>query len=72
MVVAVDMAKKKSPGRPRVSEKRTPVITLKGVSEYKMWLDEFSDHCGLSIADTLGQALIEYAERRGFRPPPKR
>ncbi len=48
------------------------MLNLKGVPIYKTWLDEFADHCELSIADTIGQALAHYAERRGFRAPPTR
>ncbi|HWE35787.1 MAG TPA: hypothetical protein VG406_04385 [Isosphaeraceae bacterium] len=59
-------------GRPKVTVRREPIVGIKGVPEYKTWLDEFSEHCGLSLADTVGQALQHYAEHRGFRPPPKR
>jgi len=52
--------------------KRGTIVALKGVPEFKTWLDEFARHCGLSTADTIGQSLIAYAEQRGFRPPPRR
>jgi len=64
------MAKKM--GRPKVDVKRGTIVALKGVPEFKTWLDEFARHCGLSTADTIGQSLIAYAEQRGFRPPPRR
>jgi hypothetical protein len=72
--VATSMArpKKRAPGRPRVAVKRESMLNLKGVPDYKAWLDDFAGHCDLSIADTIGQALAYYAEHRGFRPPPKR
>jgi hypothetical protein len=63
---------KRKPGRPKVNAKREPVVVLKGVPDFKTWLDAFAEHCGLSLADTLGQSLIAYAEQRGFRPPPRR
>lgn len=67
------MAKKKSgPGRPKAAVKRESIVNLKGVPEFKTWLDEFAHHCGLSTADTIGQALQHYAEHRGFRASPKR
>jgi hypothetical protein len=75
VAVALPMAKskkKKGPGRPKATIKRESIVNLKGVPEFKTWLDEFSSHCNLSIADTIGQALQNYAEFRGFRPPPKR
>ncbi len=67
------MGKKKAPpGRPKVATKRESIVNLKGVPEFKTWLDELATHCNLSLADTIGQALQSYAEQRGFRPPPKR
>jgi hypothetical protein len=69
---SVAMGKKKAVGRPRAATKRGPIVNLKGVPEFKTWLDGFAEHCGLSIADTIGQALLHYAEYRGFRSPPKR
>ena len=64
--------KKRGPGRPKGESQRKTIIALKGVPEFGTWLSEFSDHCGLSQADTVGQALIVYAKERGFRPPPGR
>lgn len=64
------MAKKM--GRPKVAVKRATIVALKGVPEFKAWLDEFAKHCGLSTADTIGMALGAYAEQKGFRPPPRR
>jgi hypothetical protein len=67
------MAKKKrGPGRPKAAAPREPMLTLKGVPEAKTWLSEFAAYCGLSQTDTLWQALIYYAEERGFRAPPRR
>jgi hypothetical protein len=66
------MTKKKAVGRPKAAAKRESIVNLKGVPEFKNWLDGFAEHCGLSIADTIGQALQHYAEHRGYRQPPKR
>jgi hypothetical protein len=55
-----------------VAVKRATIVALKGVPEFKAWLDDFARHCGLSTADTIGMALGAYAEAKGFRPPPKR
>ena len=64
---------KKKPGRPRgLGPPRVNVVGLKGTPEWKTWLDEFAQFCGLSLSDTIGQSLIGYAKERGFRPPPKR
>ena len=64
--------KKRKPGRPRVSTPRELSVTLKSVPEWKTWLNAFADYCGLSVSDTIGQALVHYAELQRFRPPPKR
>jgi hypothetical protein len=72
LATGVAMAKKRKPGRPKAEEKREPILTIKGLAEFKEWLAEFADHCGLSQVDTIGQALIAYAKEREFRPPPKR
>lgn len=66
------MTEKRKPGRPKVTTKRQSIINIKGVPEYKTWLDEFADHVGLSVADTIGMALAGFAEAKGFRTPPKR
>lgn len=60
-------------GRPKkVGPVRGTVVALKGSSDWKAWLDEFSAHCRLGLADTIEQALLQYAQARGFPPPPKR
>ena len=66
------MAKKKAAGRPPVDVRRDQIVNLKGRPEFKEWLVEFSEHCGLSIADTVGQALQAYGEIRKFKPSPRR
>jgi hypothetical protein len=65
-------ATRKKPGRPKLAVKAEPLFTLKGAPAFKEWLDDFAGHCGLKISDTVGQALVYYAEKRKFRPPPKR
>jgi hypothetical protein len=68
----VKQALKRRPGRPTVPVKQVTLYNLKGVPTYKEWLDGLAEHCGLKISDTIGQALMDYAEKRGYRPPPKR
>jgi hypothetical protein len=73
MAAFATMAKpKRGPGRPKGEVARETIISLKGFPEFKTWLDEFAEYCNLSMADTVGQALLEYAKLRGFRSPPKR
>jgi hypothetical protein len=71
MVAVAPMAKKKA-GRPRSDVKRGTIVALKGFPEFKVWLDEFAMHCNLTTAETIGQALVVYADKRGFRAPPRR
>ena len=69
---AIMAKKRRGPGRPKGETRRETIIALKGVPEYKAWLYEFAEFCGLSQADTVGQALMVYAKERGFRTPPNR
>lgn len=63
----------RGPGRPRNSgPTRETVVALKGTADWKAWLDDFADHCRLGLADTIEQALLQYAQTREFRLPPKR
>ena len=65
--------KRRKPGRPKgPSPVRETVVTLKGSPEWKSWLDAFSYHCRLGLADTIEQSLVFYAVERGFPGPPKR
>jgi hypothetical protein len=60
-------------GRPKSGKPRArTVLALKGQPAWKEWLDAFSRHCRLGLADTIEQALIEYAKQRGYTTPPKR
>ena len=64
---------RRRPGRPkRTGPARETVVALKGSQEWKLWLDEFSGHCRLGLADTIEQSLLRYANERVFRVPPKR
>jgi hypothetical protein len=65
--------KGRKPGRPRGAvPARETVVALKGSPEWKAWLDGFSSHCRLGLADTIEQSLVYYAQERGYRRPPKR
>jgi hypothetical protein len=65
--------KRRITGRPKRSEPiRETVVALKGSTEWKTWLDDFSSHCRLGLADTIEQSLLYYAKERDFKGPPKR
>ena len=64
---------RRKPGRPKgPSPVRGTVVALKGSPEWKSWLDGFSLHCRLGLADTIEQSLIYYAKWREYGGPPKR
>ncbi len=63
---------KRPRGRPKGAGSKPNVVALKGTPEWKAWLTAFSEHCRLTLADTIDQALTEYAVQKGFRPPPRR
>lgn len=69
---ALLMPGKKPKGRPKSDVKRGTIIALKGTPEFGTWLAAFAEYCNLSQAECVGQALVNYAEVRGFRAPPKR
>jgi hypothetical protein len=55
------------------SERQPVVLTMRGKPEWKIWLKKLSRHCHLKVAVCVEQALMEYANRRGFdEPPPER
>jgi hypothetical protein len=73
MVELMATPERRRPGRPKgVGPARDTVVALKGTQEWKVWLDSFSGHCRLGLADTIEQSLVYYAEDRGFEKPPKR
>jgi hypothetical protein len=57
----------KPKSRPEPEPERQPVVlTMRGRPEWKGWLKRLSKHCRLKVAVCVEQALMEYAERRGF------
>lgn len=75
MVAMTDMPKKKtkaSTPKSAAPGRRESVIGLKGLPEWKVWLARLAEHRRLSMADVIDQALVDYAAKYGFEPPPKR
>ncbi len=60
MIATADLMaeSKRKPGRPKVTIRRESIVNLKGVPEYKTWLDEFADHCGLNLSDTTARSPL--------------
>jgi hypothetical protein len=69
----ITVAKKRTaPARPEPepeSERQPVVLTMRGKPAWKTWLKKLSKHCRLKVAVCVEQALMEYAERRGFTEP---
>ena len=73
MVWPMVESKRRKPGRPKgLKPVRGTVVALKGSPDWKKWLDDFSGHCRLGLADTIEQSLVYYAKEREYRNPPKR
>ena len=73
MVGMMAKPERRRPGRPRRAvPRRETVVAIKGSTEWKSWLDGFSYHCRLGLADTIEQSLVYYAKVREYGQPPKR
>lgn len=53
---------------------RKPVaLTIKGDPEWRIWLEEASAHCRMSVSAFVDVACAKYAKSEGFaRKPPER
>jgi hypothetical protein len=65
---------KRKAGRPKTGlPPRKPSVTLKRSEEWRDWLNAFAEHCHMPATVVIDQALIAYAESRGFdQAMPKR
>lgn len=66
--------KKKPPvGRPKSSDPKRSIASLKGGKAYEGWLNGLADHSHLPVTILIEHALREYAEKHGYEAPqPKR
>jgi hypothetical protein len=62
------MAKKKRPAKPV----KPMVLGMRGSPDWKAWLDALAAECRVNLVTLIDHALVEYAAKRGFRPPPPR
>lgn len=69
MAAGAIMAKKR-PSKPKPDEMVTRALKMR--QEYADWLEELSSVNRSTISGLIDQALAEYAQRKGFRPPPER
>jgi hypothetical protein len=53
--------------------RRSTVLTIKGMDDWKEWLKGLSDHLRTPISTIVDHSLIMYAKDKGYtREPPKR
>ena len=69
----VTEAKPKKKGRPRVAEKKKPVISLRGSEEWANWVKDLCDYTRMRPNDLIDQLLVKHATELGFdKKAPKR
>ena len=64
----------KPTGRPKAAEApKHNVLSIRGSTEWRDWLNDLSEHCRSKAADVIDRALVLYAKQEGFtKPAPKR
>jgi hypothetical protein len=65
------VAKKTGP-KPTPEGPRDGLIAVKCRKAYKEWVEEFAEQERVITPNLIDQALVAYAELKGFRLPPKR
>jgi hypothetical protein len=65
--------KKAASGPKKEADRLAIVVTLKGSTEWKAWVDDLAGHCRTDVSKLIDSALVEYARMRGFsREAPRR
>lgn len=62
------MGRKKSD--PPNAPLREPALVVKGTKEWKAWIEDLATHLRMTKADMADRALIELAERTGYKVKP--
>jgi hypothetical protein len=63
---------KKRAKKPKAEAKRS-VISIRGSEDWHEWFTELAAFCRMPGTVVIDQALVEFAQRRGFsKPPPPR
>ena len=47
-------------------------VLLKGTPDFITWMNELADQLGVNAPSLIDMALKEFADKRGFRPMPRR
>jgi hypothetical protein len=76
-VEPAEKAESKGAGRtgrpPSAAGPKHNVLSIRGSSEWRDWLNRLADHSRLKAADVIDRALILYARHEGFdEPAPRR
>jgi predicted HicB family RNase H-like nuclease len=70
---APDVARKRIENRKPDAEPRVVGFNMKTSPEWAEWAREAAEHCGMSMATLIDQALRRYVKAQGFeKPAPKR
>ena len=60
-------------GRPPVATPKRNIMSIRGSEAWRDWLGELADHVHMPGTTLVDQALMHYAESKGFKKPmPKR
>jgi hypothetical protein len=49
---------------------RPTVMTIKGSTEWREWVERAAKFCRTDVAKLVDAALVEYLKQRGFGEPP--
>jgi hypothetical protein len=60
-------------GRKKSGKDEPKGVVVRGSQEWRDWVTGLADFRRLKVTDLIDQALVEYAERHGYKPSaPKR
>ncbi len=65
------MARKKSERVYHVGKERISVITIKGSSGYRDWLNDVSEESRIASSVIVRDALAAWAKTNGYQKPPE-
>jgi hypothetical protein len=68
----VGAGKSSKPASKSTGGARVTILSLKGTSEWSEWLGELATRFRTTKAGIIDRALMELAERDGFKSPPGR
>lgn len=63
---ATVMAAKRKASQPKPKKTLAIVVTLKGTTAWKAWVDELADVCRTDVSKLIDAALVDFAKSKGF------